>query len=96
VLATGLSALYSALPRRLPDALNDDPSWFRISSEDDLPSIPELATFVSSLDFVEAVTQISHHSVAEHLLALVYMGFLVPVLGQALVQVSQIILYYRI
>jgi hypothetical protein len=53
--------------------------------------MPELTAFVASLDFVEAVIRVCHPRIAEHLLALVYMGFLVPVLGQALVQVSIII-----
>ena len=32
--------------------------------------------------------QVAHPSVREHLLALIYMGFLVPVLGPALTQVN--------
>ena len=32
--------------------------------------------------------QVAHPSVREHLLALIYMGFLVPVMGPALTQVN--------
>ena len=50
--------------------------------------MPELALFLSSLQFCDAVLQVAHPSVRQHLLALIYMGFLVPVLGPALTQVS--------
>ena len=50
--------------------------------------MPELSGFLSSLEFCDAVLQIAHPSVREHLLGLIYMGFLVPVLGPALTQVS--------
>ena len=86
-MATGLSGLYSALPRRLFPWCESSPAWHRISS-DDLREMPELALFLSSLQFCDAVLQVAHPSVRQHLLALIYMGFLVPVLGPALTQVS--------
>lgn len=54
----------------------------------DLEEMPELSTFLSSLEFCDAVLQVAHPSVREHLLGLIYMGFLAPVLGPALTQVS--------
>lgn len=86
VLATGLSGLYSVLPRRLPPHLAEDPSWHRITPGD-LPRMPELSAFLSSLRFCNAVVQVGHPGITEHLLGLIYMGFLVPVLGPALMQV---------
>ncbi|TRY73372.1 hypothetical protein TCAL_01536 [Tigriopus californicus] len=88
VLATGLSGLYSLLPRRLPRHLENDPHWHRIVMSD-LNAMPELASFLSSLEFCDAVLQIAHPKVREHLLGLIYMGFLVPVLGPALTQISE-------
>jgi len=88
ILATGLSGLYSALPRRLSPWCESSPGWHRISA-DDLREMPELALFLSSLQFCDAVLQVAHPSVREHLLALIYMGFLVPVMGPALTQVAE-------
>ena len=84
-----MSGLYSLLPRRLPAFLEADPHFVRISGSD-LPEMPELSGFLSSLEFCDAVLQIAHPSVREHLLGLIYMGFLVPVLGPALTQVGLI------
>ena len=89
VLATGLSGLYSLLPRCLPQALEDDPSW-HCFDEVSFRSVPELASFASSLQFCDAVVQVSHRKVRERLLGLIYMGFLVPVLGPALTQPTQV------
>lgn len=86
MLATGLSGLYSLLPRRLPHHLEQDPHWHRIVMSD-LSAMPELASFLTSLEFCDAVLQIAHPKVREYLLGLIYMGFLVPVLGPALTQV---------
>lgn len=88
VLATGLSGLYSLLPRRLPHHLEQDPHWHRIVMSD-LSAMPELASFLTSLEFCDAVLQIAHPKVREYLLGLIYMGFLVPVLGPALTQISE-------
>ena len=88
VLATGLGGLYSLLPRTLDHVTGfRDNSWHRISPND-LSELPEVVSFLSSLHFCDAVVQVAHPSVREHLLGLIYMGFLVPVLGPALTQVS--------
>ena len=58
ILATGLSGLYSALPRRLSPWCESSPGWHRISA-DDLREMPELALFLSSLQFCDAVLQVS-------------------------------------
>lgn len=90
VLATGLSGLYSALPRQLPAAFEqDDPEFMRIS--DILlsqKSLPELQHFVTSIQFCDAVVQIAHDKVRKQLLNLIIAGFLVPVMGPAITQVS--------
>ena len=39
------------------------------------------------------VPQVAHPSVRQHLLGLIYMGFLVPVLGPALTQVKRTLVY---
>ncbi len=54
--------------------------------------MPEVAAFVSSLEFCDAVVQVGHPDIRQHLLGLVYMGFLVPVLGPALMQVREVCL----
>lgn len=82
VLATGLSGLYSVLPRKLPVVAED---WHRFTPED-IQEIPELAMFLNSLEFCNAVIQVSHPTVQEQLLEYIYQGFLVPVLGPALHQ----------
>ncbi|XP_043196541.1 FHF complex subunit HOOK interacting protein 1B-like [Amphibalanus amphitrite] len=73
VLATGLSGLYSALPRT-PPAEDED--------------LPEVDAFVCSLQFCNAVLQTCHPMVSAVLLELVYQGFLVSVMGPALHQSS--------
>ncbi|XP_074649833.1 FHF complex subunit HOOK-interacting protein 1B-like isoform X2 [Tubulanus polymorphus] len=82
VLATGLSGLYSSLPRKL-DIQNDD--WSRLNREDWL-QIPDLVMFLNSLEFCNAVVQVAHPLVRNQLLNFIYNGFLVPVLGPALHQ----------
>ncbi len=89
VLATSLSGLYSVLPRRLPASVCEDAWWHHISPSD-LAEMPEVAAFLSSLRFCDAVIRVGHSEVREHLLGLVYMGFLVPVLGPALMQVGSV------
>jgi len=54
LLATGLSGLYSALPRRL-DYPSDD--WNQLTA-DDVAACPALAMFLNSLEFCNAVVQV--------------------------------------
>ncbi|GBL98469.1 UPF0518 protein GE18198, partial [Araneus ventricosus] len=82
VLATGLSGLYSLLPRKLPSVPED---WHQFTPED-ISEIPELAMFLNSLEFCNAVIQVAHPLVQEQLMEYLYQGFLVPVLGPALHQ----------
>ncbi|XP_014216802.1 UPF0518 protein AGAP011705 isoform X2 [Copidosoma floridanum] len=84
VLATGLSALYSALPRTL-DIESED--WHRLTV-DDINDIPPLSQLMNSLEFCNAVAQVVHPLVQEQLLEFLYRGFLVPVMGPALLQTS--------
>ena len=94
VLATGLSGLFSSLPRRLlaNSIVSDD--WHQITTED-IHENPELELFLNSLEFCNAVAQISHPLVQKVLLNYVYNGFLVPVIGPALHQVSTDQIFYR-
>ncbi|KAG7309133.1 hypothetical protein JYU34_005055 [Plutella xylostella] len=79
VLATGLSGLYSLLPRALPrDCVRLTP--------DHVNTMHKLALFIDSLEFCNAVAQVAHPSITKHLLDLLYQGFLVPVMGPALLQ----------
>lgn len=79
VLATGLSGLYSLLPRTL------DEKVYRLTP-DDVNQVHKLILFIDSLEFCNAVAQVAHPSITKHLLDLLYQGFLVPVLGPALLQ----------
>ncbi|XP_037277131.2 FHF complex subunit HOOK-interacting protein 1B isoform X3 [Rhipicephalus microplus] len=82
VLATGLSGLYSVLPRKLTIVADD---WYRLTHED-IQEFPELTMFLNSLEFCNAVIQVSHTMVQEQLLEYIYQGFLIPVMGPALHQ----------
>jgi len=82
ILASGLSGLYSALPRSL-DA--DNPSWHRLDPVDG-QDIPGLTAMLTSLELCSAVVELAPSQVAAQLVDLVHQGFLVPVLGPALVQ----------
>ncbi|XP_078039941.1 FHIP family protein AGAP011705 isoform X2 [Augochlora pura] len=84
VLATGLGALYSALPRKLDIETND---WHRLTP-DDVNDLPALMHLMNSLEFCNAVAQVAHPLVQKHLLEFLYHGFLVPVMGPALLQDS--------
>ncbi|XP_050730435.1 FHF complex subunit HOOK interacting protein 1A-like isoform X3 [Eriocheir sinensis] len=84
VLATGLSGLYSMLPRSLN--LSSE-GWHRLTQED-ISDIPQLQLFLNSLEFCNAVVQVSHPLVRKQLVEFLYQGFLVPVLGPALNQQS--------
>nr|CAD7430578.1 unnamed protein product [Timema monikensis] len=83
VLVTGLSALYSELPRKLDVELED---WHRLTP-DDVNDIPKLAMIMNSLVFCNAVVQVAHSKVKTQLMEFLHQGFLVPVMGPALLQV---------
>ncbi|XP_034836130.1 FHIP family protein GJ17503-like isoform X1 [Maniola hyperantus] len=78
ILATGLSGLYSLLPRSLGDTVKLTP--------DDVNQVHKLTLFIDSLEFCNAVAQVAHPLIRKHLLDLLYQGFLVPVMGPALLQ----------
>ena len=80
ILATGLSGLYSALPRSLAV---DSPSWHRLEPSDG-QDIPGLENIITSLELCSAVLQVAPLKVASQLLDLMEAGFLVPVIGPAL------------
>ena len=80
ILATGLSGLYSALPRSLAV---DSPSWHRLEASDG-QDVPGLENIVTSLELCSAVLQVAPLKVASQLLDLIEAGFLVPVIGPAL------------
>ncbi|KAH0557810.1 FHIP family protein AAEL005291 isoform X1 [Cotesia glomerata] len=84
VLATGISGLYSLLPRKLEIEYED---WHRLTP-DDVNDIPSLEHLMQCFEFCNAVAQITHSSVQKQLLEYLYQGFLVPVLGPALLQTS--------
>ena len=84
ILATGLGGLYSALPRTLG---TDSASWHRLEPAD-CADIPGLGELVTSLELCCAVLQVAPPRVSAQLLELIQAGFLVPVLGPALVQDS--------
>ncbi|KAF5281102.1 hypothetical protein FQR65_LT02968 [Abscondita terminalis] len=83
ILASGLSGLYSRLPQELEDIVA--PDWHRLTP-DDVNDIKDLSTFVTSLEFANAVAQVSHPVIRRQLQEFLYMGFLIPVLGPALLQ----------
>lgn len=85
VLVTGLGGLYSSLPNSI-DIQSID--WFRITA-DDVNEMPELTLFMNSLEFCNAVVQVAHPLIRDQLLDFLYQGFLVPVLGPAILQVSR-------
>ncbi|XP_012279879.1 UPF0518 protein AAEL005291 isoform X2 [Orussus abietinus] len=82
VLATGLSGLYSLLPRKLDIETED---WHRLTP-DDVNDMPALTQLMNSLEFCNAVAQVAHPLVQKQLLEFLYHGFLVPVMGPALLQ----------
>ncbi|XP_012528772.3 UPF0518 protein AAEL005291 isoform X2 [Monomorium pharaonis] len=82
VLATGLSGLYSLLPRKL-DIETDD--WHQLTP-DDVNDLPALTQLMNSLEFCNAVAQVAHPVIQKQLLEFLYQGFLIPVLGPALLQ----------
>uniref|UniRef100_A0A8C5ECD3 FHF complex subunit HOOK-interacting protein 1B n=1 Tax=Gouania willdenowi TaxID=441366 RepID=A0A8C5ECD3_GOUWI len=80
VLATGLSALYSSLPRKI-EVRGDD--WHALRREDWM-SVSSLVLFMNSFEFCNAVVQVTHPVVRSQLLDYLHNGFLVPVMGPAL------------
>ncbi|XP_029568233.1 FTS and Hook-interacting protein homolog [Salmo trutta] len=80
VLATGLSALYSSLPRKI-EVRGDD--WHALRREDWM-GVSSLVLFMNSLEFCNAVIQVAHPLVRSQLVDYVHNGFLVPVMGPAL------------
>lgn len=67
VLATGLSGLYSSLPRRLSSDAQIAEDWHQLTPED-INETNELQMFLNSLDFCNAVVQVSHPLVQKQLL----------------------------
>jgi len=55
---------------------------------DDVNDLPALTQLMNSLEFCNAVTQVAHPMVQKQLLEFLYQGFLIPVIGPALLQVS--------
>uniref|UniRef100_A0A8C8SIT0 FHF complex subunit HOOK-interacting protein 1B n=1 Tax=Pelusios castaneus TaxID=367368 RepID=A0A8C8SIT0_9SAUR len=80
VLATGLSALYSSLPRKI-EVRGDD--WHCLRREDWI-GVASLVLFMNSLEFCNAVIQVAHPLVQKQLVDYIHNGFLVPVMGPAL------------
>ncbi|KAM7347304.1 FHIP family protein GG24907 isoform 1-T1 [Cochliomyia hominivorax] len=82
LLVTGLGGLYSRLPNSIEINSID---WHRITP-DDVTEIPELTLFMNALEFCNAVVQVAHEMIKNQLLDFMYQGFIVPVLGPALLQ----------
>lgn len=84
-MATGLSALYSSLPRKI-EVRGDD--WHALRREDWI-GVSSLVLFMNSLEFCNAVVQVAHPLVQSQLLDYLHNGFLVPVMGPALHKVGR-------
>ncbi|XP_062561641.1 FHIP family protein AAEL005291 isoform X2 [Armigeres subalbatus] len=84
VLVTGLGGLYSRLPNQIDIKTID---WYRITT-DDVTEMQELTLFMNSLEFCNAVVQVAHSMIRQQLLDFLYQGFLVPVLGPAILQTN--------
>ncbi|XP_053312730.1 FHF complex subunit HOOK interacting protein 1B [Spea bombifrons] len=84
ILATGLSALYSSLPRKI-EVRGDDWHFLR---RDDWAGVSSIVLFMNSLEFCNAVTQVAHPVVQHQLVEYIHNGFLVPVMGPALHKTS--------
>ncbi|KAH8298227.1 hypothetical protein KR018_011407 [Drosophila ironensis] len=82
LLVTGLGGLYSRLPNSIEISAID---WHRITP-DDVTEIPELTLFMNALEFCNAVVQVAHEMIKQQLLDFMYQGFIVPVLGPAILQ----------
>lgn len=79
----GLSGLYSRLPRTL-EIENQD--WHRLTV-DDINNLPPLTQVINCLEFCNELAVAGHPLVQKQLLEFLYRGFLVPVIGPALLQV---------
>lgn len=86
LVASGLSGLYSVLPNIIDDIIL--PDWHRLTP-DDVNEIKGLLTFVTSLEFSNAVAQVAHPIIRKQLQEYLYKGFLIPVLGPALLQPTE-------
>ncbi|XP_052853525.1 FHIP family protein CG3558 isoform X2 [Drosophila gunungcola] len=84
LLVTGLGGLYSRLPNSIEISSID---WHRITP-DDVTEIPELTLFMNALEFCNAVVQVAHEMIKQQLLDFMYQGFIVPVLGPAILQTN--------
>ncbi|XP_046455760.1 FHF complex subunit HOOK interacting protein 1B-like isoform X2 [Daphnia pulex] len=82
IVATGLSAVFSDLPRPLPGHIEKA----GMLSAMDIESLKEVENFVTSLEFCDSVLETSSWLIVNRLLDMCYKGFLVPVLGPALFQ----------
>nr|VZI49607.1 unnamed protein product [Spirometra erinaceieuropaei] len=104
VLATGLSGLYSSLPRNLivnTEGPRGDMSlskelyvpgagWHRLSKQE-WSSCQPLSQFLNTLDFCDLAVRKSGVPVRKHILFYIYSGFLLPVLGSALNQLECVV-----
>ena len=88
VLVTGLGGLYSLLPNTIEITTTD---WHRLTP-DDVAEIPELTLFMNALEFCNAVVQVAHDLIKKQLLDVMFLGFIVPVLGPALLQVIHFVI----
>lgn len=86
-MAAGLNGLYSLLPRKLNV---ESPDWFRFAA-DDVYEMKELTNFMNSLEFCNVVVQVCHPTIRTQLYDYIYQGFLVPVVGPALIQVRNLV-----
>ncbi|KAI9581750.1 UPF0518 protein GJ17503 isoform X2 [Glossina fuscipes] len=84
LLVTGLGGLYSRLPNSIEINSID---WHRITP-DDVTEISELTLFMNALEFCNAVIQVAHEMIKKQLLDFMYQGFIVPVLGPAILQTN--------
>lgn len=103
LVASGLSGLYSVLPNIIDDigmkvtrnsrniecsvTILGVPDWHRFTP-DDVNEINGLLYFVTSLEFSNAIAQVAHTSIRKQLQEFLYRGFLIPVLGEALLQTN--------
>lgn len=85
IIASGFSALFSELPNVIEDIVV--PDWHRFTP-DDVNEIKGLSTFVTSLEFSNAVAQVAHQMIRKQLQDYLLQGFLKPVLGSVLLQSS--------
>lgn len=62
---------------------------------DDVNDLPALTQLMNSLEFCNAVAQVAHPTVQKQLLEFLYQGFLIPVMGPALLQVSDHLIKFK-